>query len=188
MKRVLLVGVLLVVSGSLAWGQANQVQFQPIVDFTGIFQDLLKMFGKILSEYWGLILSVFFAWFMLESIRSFMDGKYERLRLEKERELRIEKQVIAAEDKRAVARLTRQRELERSYESSGFESEYRSRELQRIVSDEGMYFAIIEGDYKGSESFKIISYRAPDPDDDTPLYYEEFDPFVTDKVEFRSVV
>jgi hypothetical protein len=111
--------------------QANQVMVDEFLDFSGVFDTLAEAFGSLLAEYYGFLLSVFFVWFILGCIKSFLEGKMEIRMAELKKHERIQKRVAAIEERKEAHRIVRQLEMERRIEQ--FEAGYRSRELQGIV-------------------------------------------------------
>ena len=148
MKRMVFVLILGFLFGGVVFGQApanDGVEFVQLVDFNDVFGEITDIFADILKEGWAFFLTLFFVWFGFNCLKSFIDGKLEKRIAELQRRERVDQAINRAEERAEVKRQLRQDELGRSREVLEFESEYRSRELQRIVLAENESFVTIDG-------------------------------------------
>jgi len=85
MKRILLVMFFGYIFGTIVFGQqpGNNVEFQPLVSFDDVIEQVIKSFTNILKEFWVMILSIFFIWVIFMSMMSFLEGRMERWKEEK---------------------------------------------------------------------------------------------------------
>jgi ribosomal protein S21 len=162
MKRILLVLVLVFVSGSFALGevpQGVQIDFEQLVNFDDLFDELGQWFTDVLKEWWVVILSLFVCWLGVGYAIGVLEGKIGRNRVLSEVRERVFRESIVKEERERLA--ARQRSVERSREAIALESEYRSRELQNIVlrDREKLVLRSDGAYYIGSESYGVISYQ-----------------------------
>ena len=75
-------GLFFVLFCGVAFGQGaggQQVALDPLIDFEDVFQPLWLWFSGVLREHLGLLLSVFFIWFIFMCAMSFLQGRADRL-------------------------------------------------------------------------------------------------------------
>jgi hypothetical protein len=163
MKRILLLMVLvLVLVVPMLYGQVapGQVQFQPLVDFDGLFIQLRFWLGGMLKEHLGLLLSLFFAACVFQYVAGMLEKRRDRL----QRSQRIQRYVSNMEERQEARRIFLERESKR-WEQERAERRRRechSREMQDIISslEPGESFADIGGDhYIRSELHGVVTYR-----------------------------
>jgi hypothetical protein len=138
MKRILLTLMNLFSFAPVLLAAEQPVELK-LFDISSVLDDFIHMLGNFLADWYVLLLSVFALWFLLNCFKAFLDGRFERIKQEIERQERINKQVQRIEDNRAAERLIRQREIEKSGYVGEFEFEYNSRELQNSDKKEEIY-------------------------------------------------
>jgi len=162
MKRILQTMVLLFVFCSLVWAQGVPAQpvpivIQPLINFDSLYVGISQYFTSILKEQWLLLISLFFLWFAVAYGIGMLESRVEYNRIRE----RVRREAILMEERERLAE--RRRGVERSRMAVDLEREYRSRELQNIVLNEGETFANIDGDYYVREvSHGVVSYKTLD--------------------------
>ena len=186
MKRVVLILIFGFMFGAVVFAQPPApMDFQPLVNFDDVFEDIRKFFTDILKEYYAMFLTIFVVWFGLGCAKAYLDGRWEKIKAEVKRQDRVANQAVRSEERNEAARLVRQREMERTGYVAAFEAEYRSRALQDIVLREHESLVMIdskryvremtsEGDIIGHKT--IDQWRADiDKSEDEPLAFDNDD-------------
>ena len=150
------------------------MEFQPLVNFDGVIEDVMDFFTDILKEYLLLIISVFFIWVALGCGMSFLQGRMERLKSEariRESVRRSEERSIVCERSRTGRAAGRAMLAERmGWSRGGFERETERQlggyssdsdsEIRRILHRESENYGrnvqnIIDGSYVPSWKIKL---------------------------------
>ena len=188
MKRILLAIILGFIFGAVVFGQ-ERIEMKPLVNFDGIFEGITVWFTDVLKKHYVLLLTVFFVWFMVMSVLSFLQGRMERWEAERRFRQAIVKDNLR--EKQESRHVLRQQQLEQSRVAEQHEVEYRRRELrdfllrdrenlgdnEKIVQIDGAYYVRSEtsaGDVIGHQT--LNKWRAErDEEDSKPLDFDNND-------------
>jgi len=115
MKRILFAMIFGYIFGAVVFGQQPvNVELQPLINFDGVIDEIMGLFGDVLKEFWLLFLSMFLIWFMFNCLMSFLQNRVERWKSER----RMRHSMVFRENLRAeqqdLRRELRRQELEQS--------------------------------------------------------------------------
>ena len=129
MQRIFLVLIFGFIFGGVVFGQqpgnAPVMEFQPLINFDEVFEQISEWFTDILKEYWVVIISLFFAWFTFMTVVSYLQGRVDRIKAERriqetvKRDIALEESRIARGEARAEAR----RRMAAIFEGGAYKSE-----------------------------------------------------------------
>jgi hypothetical protein len=164
--------------------QPEPVHFEPLIEFN--FDFLWEMLSGFLADYYGFLIAFFFVYLILGTIKSFFEGRQERLRRERVvrlEEERYERNQLRADRQVEEKRLQRERALIRKYTGVDEQTALRiqTEMYRKKFDDEDLQLAPIDDDVPGNNVDRGgVFWKASDSsnfdsmvDDDNSEFYED---------------